>query len=327
MRLVVSLVLGLAVLVAGLAVLVDRLADHRENLALTSFPPEGQILTVNGIKVHAWVRGTGPDLVLIHGAGGNLRDFTFDFAGLLTHRYRVIAFDRPGAGYTDRVRDDLVSAFSNQAESPAEQAALLQAAAAQLGAERPIVLGYSYGGAVAMAWALNHPDSIAGLVDLSGATMPWPGGLDRFYTVMGSAVGGAIMPPLISAFASDRQVQDTLTGVFAPNPVTPDYSTLIGADLSLRRGALRANARQVNTLLPHVRAMSEGYASLTIPVEIVHGDADQIVPIAIHSIPLSKLIPGAHLTILPGVGHMPHHVAPGAVVDAIDRVAARATLR
>lgn len=327
MRLVISPVLILLGLAAMATVLVTWRADRREALAEAAFPPEGQIIILNGRRVHAWVRGTGPDLVLIHGAGGNLRDFTFAFAARLTDRYRVIAFDRPGAGYTDRARAELDMAFSDQAETPAEQAALLQAAALQLGAERPIVLGYSYGASVAMAWALYHPDNIAGLVDVSGATMPWPGGLDRFYTMMGSTLGGAVVPPLITAFATEKQVNDALIPIFGPNPVLPDYANLIGANLSLRRSALRANARQVNTLLPQVTAMSQNYASLRLPVEIVHGDADAVVPIHIHSIPLSQIIPGAQLTTLPGIGHMPHHVAPEAVVAAIDRVATRASLR
>ena len=62
-------------------------------------------------------------------------------------------------------------------------------------------------------------------------------------------------------------------------------------------------------------------------VEIVHGDADTIVPLDIHSEPLARLLPDATLTVLPGIGHMPHHAAPDAVVAAIDRVFARAALR
>ncbi|WP_204318265.1 alpha/beta fold hydrolase [Serratia marcescens] len=45
----------------------------------------------------------------------------------------------------------------------------------------------------------------------------------------------------------------------------------------------------------------------------VHGDADQVVPVEIHARPLGRLIPNAHVSILPGIGHMPHHVAPEAV--------------
>jgi pimeloyl-ACP methyl ester carboxylesterase len=64
-----------------------------------------------------------------------------------------------------------------------------------------------------------------------------------------------------------------------------------------------------------------------MPVEIVHGTADDVVPIHIHSEPLANQIPGAVLTRLDGIGHMPHHSAPEAVKAAIHRAAARAGLR
>ena len=92
----------------------------------------------------------------------------------------------------------------------------------------------------------------------------------------------------------------------------------------LRRASLRANARQVNTLRPHVVEMSKRYPTLDLPVELVHGDTDDTVPLDIHSQPLSALLPDANLTVLPGIGHMPHHVAPEAVTAAIDRAARRA---
>ena len=78
-------------------------AYQREARARVATPPVGQILDIDGVKVHAQVMGEGPDLVMIHGASGNLRDFTFSFAERLTDRYRVVLFDRPGLGWTDRL--------------------------------------------------------------------------------------------------------------------------------------------------------------------------------------------------------------------------------
>lgn len=325
MKLAASLLLLLLLAsIAGCAV-VDRRASQREAQAEALFPPEGQIIDVDGRRVHAVVAGSGPDLVLIHGASGNTRDFTLSFVERVTDRYRVIVFDRPGMGYTDRADPAYARPFNSQAESPAEQAALLQAAAAQLGAERPIVLGHSYGGAVALAWALNHPENIAGLVNVAGATQPWPGELGTLYRIMG--VGGALVAPLITAFAPQDRVRQVIEIIFAPDPVPGGYGAEVGAALSLRRDSFRANARQVNGLRAHVVEMSPRYPTLDLPVEIVHGDADDIVPLEVHSIPLSRQIEGANLTVLEGVGHMPHHAAPQAVVEAIDRVAARARLR
>ncbi len=314
------------VLLAGCTALVDQRAGSREAKAEREWPPLGQFVDVGGGRqVHAYVAGSGPDLVLIHGASGNLRDFTFDFVDRVKGRYRVIAFDRPGLGYTDRASGDFGGAFNAASESPAEQADMLWTAAQKLGVTRPIVLGHSYGGSVAMAWGLDHP--AAALVIVSGATMPWPGDLGLSYTVIGSSVGGAVVPPLVTAFASEARITETVSGIFAPNAVPDGYLDYVGPGLSLRRAALRANGRQVDSLRPHVVEMSKRYADIPLPVELVHGEADTTVPLDVHSRPLDRLLPNSRLTVLPGVGHMPHHVQPGAVVAAIDRAANKAGLR
>ena len=313
---------------AGCAVLTDRQSDARVTAAERDYPPEGQFVDVDGRRVHAVVRGQGPDVVLIHGAGGNAREFTFDFVDRLTDRYRVIVFDRPGLGFTERTDDRYDSAFTTDAEGPEEQAAMLQAAAAALGADKPIVLGHSYGGSVALAWALNHPDNTAGVVNLAGPSHPWPGDLGAYYKVNGSTLGGAIVPPLISAFASDARIEDAITEIFTPQPVPDGYADHIGATLTIRPASFRANARQVNTLYNHIVAMAPRYAAeLTMPIEILHGDLDTTVPLDIHSIPLKNAVPHANLTVLDGVGHMPHHAEPQLVVDAIERIAQQAGLR
>jgi pimeloyl-ACP methyl ester carboxylesterase len=303
----------------GCAAAVDRRATAREAAAEAAFPPTGRFLEVDGRKVHADVSGSGPDVILIHGASGNTRDFTFDLAKRLDDRYRVIAFDRPGLGWSDDAGDAGVS--------PLVQADILRAAAGQLGVRDPVVVGHSYGGAVAMAWALRAPGDTAALVIVSGATMPWPGGLGGWYGLTSSRLGRATVVPLVTAFAPAARTDDAIAGIFAPDPVPAGYADHVGAGLTLRRETLSANARQVNGLRPHVVLMSENYASLRLPVEIVHGTADTIVPADIHAVPLSRLLPDAQLTLLPGTGHMPHHADPAAVVAAIDRAAARAGLR
>ena len=304
---------------------VGHRATQEAEMATDRWPPQGQILVIDGRRVHAFVAGSGPDLVLLHGAGGNLRDFTFDLVGRLQDRYRVIAFDRPGLGYTDRVSDAYAGAFNTQAESPAAQAALLSAAARQLGAENPIVLGHSYGGAVAMAWALNEP--AAGVVSVAGAVMPWPGSLDPQYGILGSALGGAVLPPLLVTLASEDRIAQTVRGIFAPAPVPPGYIGHVGPGLTLRPEVLRANARQVNTLRPHLVTMAARYPDLRLPVAFVHGTADRTVGIDIHSRAALAVLPDATLTVLEGAGHMPQHSHPQAVTEAIDDIARRAGLR
>jgi pimeloyl-ACP methyl ester carboxylesterase len=315
-----SLILAALAAAGGVATL--RTAGARAAAAEAAHPPAGRFVEVNGRRVHVHVSGTGPDVVLIHGAFGSLRDFTYHLSARLAERYRVIAFDRPGLGYTERTDPAYGRAFATTAESPAEQAALLAAAARELGAENPIVVGHSFGGIVAMAWALDHDP--AAVVMLAGVAMPWPGDLGWLYQVNGTAVGGGVVAPVLSAWTPEARLREAVAATFAPQPMPDGYADHIGPYMPLRLPAFRANARQVNTLRPHVVEMAKRYPALRLPIEIVHGEADRTVPIAVHSEPLSRIVPTADLTILPGIGHMPHHADPGAAIAAIDRAAARA---
>lgn len=305
----------------GLALLVTAafaVSSQKARAAETAYPPEGQFVDIDGVRVHALVAGSGPDLVLIHGSSGSTRDFTFRMVPALADKYRVIVFDRPGLGYTD----PLPGGGSIEA-----QARLLQEAAARLGAEKPIVLGQSYGGAVALAWAVHLPETIAALVPLSSPSQRWEGGLDPIYAANSSWWGPAVTIPLISAFVPQSYTDSQIAGVFAPQPMPDGFERHIGAGLILRRHSLRANALQRANLKEEITELMPRYGEIAIPVEMIHGDADDIVPLQIHAAPLSGQIPGAVLTTLDGIGHMPQHVAVEATVAGIDRAALRAGLR
>lgn len=313
-------------LVLVILVLVQWRASAREAAANKNYPPQGRVIDVDGTPVHVQTLGSGPDLILIHGASGNLRDWTFDFAGRVSDRYRVIMLDRPGLGWTGRLPGK-GGPWNTASETPMEQAELLQKAAQIIGVERPVVVGHSFGGAVAMAWALRQPEQTAAVVMLSAVSNPWPGDLGWTYTVIGTTAGGGLLVPIISAFLPQSYVDTNIESIFTPQAAPEGYADRIGASLVLRRESLRANTQQVNYLRPHIVEMSKDYGSLSMPFEIVHGDADTIVPLSVHSEPLSRQVPDAMLTVLPGIGHMPHHVDPDAVEAAIDRAAARAGLR
>ena len=309
---------------AGCSVALDNRIETRAEVARDRYPPLGRFTEVDGRRVHYVQEGQGPDLVLIHGASGNVRDWTFDFVRRVSDRYRVTVFDRPGLGYTDP-DPTLTGAFDERAEGPQAQAAFLAAAADRIGVTRPVVVGHSYGGAVAMAWALDHDPAAA--VVVSGATEPWEGGLGFMYTLTGTSLGGGLVVPVISAFTPRRLVAGAIESIFTPQDPPEGYADYIGTGLILRAESFRSNAQQVKSLKPHVVAMSERYPTLDLPIELVHGTADDVVPLEVHSEVLAGQVRGANLTRLQGVGHMPHHVRPEAVVAAIDRAAGRAGLR
>ncbi|MEI4233091.1 alpha/beta fold hydrolase [Roseovarius sp. D22-M7] len=298
-------------------------AQLREARAEAAYPPEGRIVEVDGHRVHGVVmgraRGEAPDLVLIHGASGNTRDMTFSLAPRLAKDYRVIVLDRPGLGYTDRI--------NGSGATITQQAALLQQAAAKLGADRPIVLGHSYGGAVALAWAVTRPDHVAALVNISGAAKPWEGGISTYYRILSHPLLGPALIPFLTAYVDDARVHGAVRQIFTPQAPPDGYLDHVGAGLTLRRHSLRANALQRANLLDEIEALHPRYDTISVPVEIVHGTADTTVGLSIHSRPLADQVAGARLTRLDGIGHMPHHAAEDAVVAAIHRAAARAGLR
>lgn len=307
-----------AIALAGGAVGITARASAREAAAARAYPAAGQLVPVGAGVVHAEQLGEGPDLVLIHGASGNTRDFNRGLAPLLARDFRVTIFDRPGLGWS--------SDLGAKGVDPAAQARTLATAAATLGVTSPIVLGQSYGGAVALAWALEAADILppSALVLVSAAAMPWEGGLGFRYDMLSSRLGLATALPLAAALVPQRLIEQEIAGIFAPEPVPEGYAAHIGAELTLRRAVMRANLLQVAGLKPHLARMSVNYPQLTLPVEMVHGTADQIVPPAIHAEPAARLLAGAALDMIEGAGHMPHHTRPDRVVAAIARAAVRA---
>jgi pimeloyl-ACP methyl ester carboxylesterase len=296
---------------AALAGVTHWRASAREAAAEAAFPPSGQFVTVDGKRLHYEMKGEGPDLVMIHGASGSLRDLTFALRDRLTDRYRVIVVDRPGLGHSDALDETSLMA----------QARFIKAGVVQLGVTEPLVLGQSYGGSVALAWALDGGPRA--LIIVGSPSLPWPGTLDIWYRINATPVGRALAVPLASAFVPDSYVRQATAAVFAPDPVPESYDDWLGAALTLRRETLTANVTQVNALRAELVVMEPHYAGLTLPVELIHGTADTIVPLDIHSGPLSKILPNVMLTVIPGAGHMPHHAHQDQVIAAIDRAALR----
>ncbi|MEM1299594.1 MAG: alpha/beta hydrolase [Pseudomonadota bacterium] len=289
-----------------------RRAALRRSTIEERWPPIGQMIEVDGLKVHYWEQGTGQPVVLIHGASGNLRDFTFDLAPRLAKTCRVIAFDRPGFGHSDRLRE--------HGWDPRAQAAHLAAATRALGVEQPVVLGHSWGGAVAMAWAVAESETLKGVVSVSGATMPWGGALATYYSFIASDVVGRPVSWLIHKALSEKRMAGLVAEAFAPQPTPDRYADYIGVPLATRPATLRGNARDITELNTILEALSLSYARITCPVEILHGTADDTVPLKIHAEHMHALLPKSHLTRLEGVGHMPHHARPEDVEAAIRRL-------
>jgi len=260
--------------------------------------------------------GQGPAVVLLHGAGGNLLDFSLSVQPVLARAHHVLAFDRPGLGHSGALHD--------RGETPLEQARHLDAAAGALGIGRAVIVGHSFGGAVALAWAQANPARVAGLVVLSGASMPWQGSAGPRYALVANRLTGAVLAPAIARDLPRRPIDRMIADIFVPQRPPAGYLDGLDIALTLRPAALRANARQIRRLKGALGQMAGAWPGLEMPVEIVHGTADAVLPTGVHARPLAACLPHASLTELAGIGHMPHHAAPEAVVAAVARAVARA---
>lgn len=278
-----------------------------------SVTASGDFMQINGRRLHYVVAGDGPPVILIHGASGNLLDWTYSMFDKLAENHRVLAVDRPGLGFSDPapVADDLFS-----------QADVINAAARQLGFGASTIVGHSYGGSVSLAYALNHPGDVSGLLLLAAPSHVWPGSVDRLYRITNTPVLGPIFSNIVPLVASDNLIASAIDGIFAPQATPPGYVAFIRPELALRPPVYRRNAAQVGALKETLRRMEPRYTSLKMPIELIHGTADTTVWLDIHSVPFAQKVANARLTRLEGVGHMPHHTNPDVVQDSIARLSA-----
>ncbi len=273
-------------------------------------PPTGCFVDAGGTRLHYIERGSGPAIVLIHGNGSLIQDW--EVSGLverLAVAHRVIVFDRPGYGYSPRPRD--------RDWMPEVQADAFVAACAALGVERPVVVGHSFGTLPALAWALNHPLALSGVVLLSGYHYPVP----RADMLPLFALGTRGVVDVVAHTLAP--LQGRLTGplgnkfIFAPAPITEAYKSEMPFGLMLRPVQLRATAADGLHMLPAAQRLAPRLGELTLPVAVGWGDGDLMVRPGGQSERLAAEVPHARRLELTGVGHMIHHSDPAAVAALI----------
>jgi pimeloyl-ACP methyl ester carboxylesterase len=279
-------------------------------------PPVGRFVEVTGGRLHLLELGPAdaPAVVLLHGASGNLADMRVALGDRLSANHRVILVDRPGHGWSDR-RDGPADA------SPARQAALIHQALERIGVTRAIIVGHSWSGALATAYALAYPQSVAGLVLLAPVTHPWPGGVGWYNPLLTVPIAGPLFARTIAWPLGQWLVGPAITAVFAPQEPPPGYRERAAVDLVLWPNELIANAEDLNGLKAFVAAQAPHYPEIQAPVIVITGDRDNTVSPRIHSEAIAAVLPRVNLIVLPGMGHMLHHAAAERVIAAIDEVA------
>ncbi len=306
--LTVDLLMVLAV-VCGLVAFSILVARRIER----AVPPQGRFLDLDGERIHVLDKGAGPPVVLIHGLSGQMGNFTHSLVDRLAGDFRVVAFDRPGSGYSTR-----------SSKSPAgvrAQAATLAKAIRAMKLERPVIVGHSLGGAVALAIALDDPDCAGALALIAPVTQPvaTPPAVFRGLVIRSALIRRFVAWTLATpASLVARSV--ALKQVFAPDTPPADFATVGGGLLGLRPSNVYAASSDMVAANDDLEAMTRRYASIRVPIGILYGRGDRILDPRAQGEPMKEKIPSLDFELIDG-GHMLPVTAPDAVAGFIRRMA------
>lgn len=305
------LIIRCALVVAASAVY----SNHRSRKSEEDHPPTGRFVEVDGVRLHYLEKGQGRPVVMLH--GNSSMAFDFEVSGLVdmaAANYRVIVFDRPGYGYSERPRDRSWNAF--------DQACLFRKAFKAVGAERPIVLGHSWGAIVAIALGLDFQEDISGLVLEGGYFYPVvPLPIPRSIPLIGDVMRYSVSPLLLRALWPL-----IVWRVFSPAAV-PERFKNFPIGLALRPLSLEASQAELAMTNRDTRTLSKRYGELTAPTVVIAGRDDQIVNTEAHSGRLHIDVPHTDLRVSDGHGHMVHYTEPMAVLEALHSLSASASGR
>ncbi len=282
-------------------------------------PPQGGFLDLDGERLHVLDKGAGPPVVLIHGLGGQMGNFTHSLVDRLCENFRVVAFDRPGSGYSTR-----------SLERPAgvrAQAETLAKAIRALKLDRPVVVGHSLGGAVALAIALDYPDCAGALALIAPLTHPvaMPPRVFRGLAIRSPLLRGLAAWTLAtpaSLLARNLAIKE----VFAPETPPEDFATAGGGLLGVRPRNVYAASSDMIAASDDLETMTPRYSSLGVPIGILYGRGDPILDRRTQGEAMKQNVPSVDLEIVDG-GHMLPVTQPDLVAGFIRRVAAQIPAR
>jgi pimeloyl-ACP methyl ester carboxylesterase len=306
-----GLILVFAALIAGLVIFSANTARKVE----AAIPPPGQFMDIDGQRIHYVDIGQGPAIVMIHGLGGNLMNYSYALADRLAKDHRVILIDRPGSGRSTRPK----GAPANLAAQAATLAKLIRA----LKLDRPVLVGHSLGGALSLAISFDHPDcagALALLAPLTQARDTVPAvfkALEIPSPLLRTIVSWTLATPL-SIINRDK----VLGEVFGPEAVPDDFAIRAGGVLGLRPISFYNTSTDLMAVNDDMPAIMQRYAGISYPIGMLYGRGDRLLDHRIDGEGMKAKHPALDLRLMEG-GHMIPLTAPEACEQLIRDIAAR----
>jgi pimeloyl-ACP methyl ester carboxylesterase len=231
--------------------------------------------------------------------------------------YRMIALDREGSGHSTR-------AEGRTGRIP-EQAALVREVMDALKLDKPLLVGHSLGGAVALQTAVDYPDHVSGLALLSPLTQMMDALKPEFRRLyLPSAWLRRFLSHTFAVPLAMRNADSVLEFVFSPNTPPEDFATAGGGMLSLRPDHFYATSTDLVAIPLDLAQLQARYGTLRMPVGIIYGKGDQVLDHRLHGERMLEQVPNLELELLADVGHMPQYAEQARVVAFIRRIADRA---
>jgi pimeloyl-ACP methyl ester carboxylesterase len=272
---------------------------------------ESRFVDIEGLELHYTDHGQGqPVFILMHGFGASLYSW-HEVVGPWTEIGRVVAFDRPAFGLTER--PDLSQWQGQNPYSPEFQVELLVGLMDALGVEQAILVGNSAGGTVAVNTALTYPDRVQALV-LVDASIYQGGGSPVWMRLLLRTPQMRRLGPWITRSIADRGEGIIETAWHDPSRI--DDATIEGYRLPLQVNDWD-RALWEFTLASRDLDLDERLDEIRMPVLVITGDDDRIVPTEL-SLRLAEDIQGAELVVITDCGHVPHEECPLEFMAAVE---------
>ena len=277
----------------ALSAIVTVLISQKIKLSIPKF---GKITTLKDAEIHWYETGHGRPIIMLHGLAGNLRNFTYALTDKLNQDFRVISIDRAGCGWSKRSRPESATLH--------EQARIISEFIKKEKIEKPLIVGHSLGGAIALTLALEHKDKISGLALICPVTQMIDDIPDIFrFLNISNKWFRVFLAYTLSSLIGILTREKSFKTAFSPEPVCNNFAIKGGGDFALSSNSFIKTSEDLTFAISSAPSVVGRENELKLPIGVLFGEDDEILDAKLHGEKFSELT-GAELKILPNKGHM-----------------------